>query len=180
MSLRRQRVPFRKYAEVPSRDTTRFKETSAKPAYWPPSVPSELSNTSSTDAWPTGLREPEPLKMTSAIESPRRCFAEISPMTQRTASMMFDLPQPLGPTTPTRLLGKLIVVGSTKDLKPASLILVRRIVHPGEGAGEERAVYKESGAPHSIANAPVLGLRQCRSRHPSSPAQNRAPERVDP
>ena len=46
---------------------------------------------------------PEPLKMTSAIESPRRCLAEISPITQRTASMMFDLPQPFGPTTPTRL-----------------------------------------------------------------------------
>ena len=69
-------------------------------------MPSELSNTSSTDAVPTGLRDAEPLKMTSVIESPRRCFAESSPMTQRTASMMFDLPQPLGPTTPVRLLGK--------------------------------------------------------------------------
>jgi len=103
-------------------------------------LPSELSNTSSTEAWPTGLREPEPLKITSAIESPRRCFAEISPITQRTASMMFDLPQPFGPTTPTRLLGKLIDVGSTNDLNPASLILVRRIVHPRRkgGSREER------------------------------------------
>jgi len=48
-------------------------------------------------------------------------------MTQRTASMTFDLPQPFGPTTPVRLLGKLTWVGSTKDLKPASLILVSRI-----------------------------------------------------
>ena len=55
---------------------------------------------------PTGLRDAEPLKMTSVIESPRRCFADSSPITQRTASMMFDLPQPLGPTTPVRLLGK--------------------------------------------------------------------------
>ena len=76
---------------------------------------------------PTGLRELEPLKTTSAIESPRRCLAEISPITQRTASMMLDLPQPLGPTTPIRLLGKLTAVGSTKDLKPASLILLSRI-----------------------------------------------------
>src|SRR5712692_3676041 len=59
--------------------------------------------------------------------SPRRCFADNSPITQRTASMTFDLPQPLGPTTPVRLLGKLIWVGSTKDLKPASLILISRI-----------------------------------------------------
>src|SRR5512145_232056 len=97
-------------------------------------MPSALSNTSSTDACPTGLRDPEPLKMTSAIDSPRRCFAEISPMTQRTASMMFDLPQPLGPTTPTRLLGKDTAVGSTNDLKPASLIFVRRIDHPNRGS----------------------------------------------
>ncbi len=65
--------------------------------------------------------------MMSAIESPRRCFAEISPITQRTASMMFDFPQPFGPTTPVRLLGKLIEVGSMNDLKPASLTLVSRI-----------------------------------------------------
>ena len=38
-----------------------------------------------------------------------------------------DITQPFGPTTPVRLLGKLTCVGSTKDLKPASLILVSRI-----------------------------------------------------
>src|SRR5262245_56162534 len=118
MSLRRQRMPLRKYAELPSRSTTRLSDTSEKPAYSPPSLPSELSNTSSTEAWPTGFRDPEPLNMTSAIESPRRCFAEISPMTQRTASMMFDLPHPFGPTTPTRLLGNDTGVGSTNDLNP--------------------------------------------------------------
>src|SRR3954469_15593983 len=127
MSLRRQRVPFKKYADVPSRETTRFRATSLNPAYWPASCPSELSKTNSTDAVPTGLRDAEPLNTTSAMESTRRCLAEISPMTQRTASMMLDLPQPFGPTTPMRLLGKLTEVGSTKDLKPASLILLRRI-----------------------------------------------------
>src|SRR4030095_5900273 len=76
---------------------------------------------------PTGLRALEPLKMTSAIDSPRSVFAELSPMTQRTASMTFDLPQPLGPTTPVRLLGRWMTVGSTKDLNPASLILLRRM-----------------------------------------------------
>src|SRR5580693_8603806 len=89
--------------------------------------PSLLSNTSSTEAVPTGLRAPEPLNTTSAMLSPRRCLADSSPITQRTASITFDLPQPFGPTTPVRLLGKLIWVGSTKDLKPASLILVSRI-----------------------------------------------------
>jgi len=90
-------------------------------------LPSALSKISSTEALPTGLRAAEPLNTTSVMLSPRRCFADSSPMTQRTASMTFDLPQPLGPTTPVRLLGRLIWVGSTKDLKPASLILVSRI-----------------------------------------------------
>src|SRR5690625_7514042 len=60
--------------------------------------------------------------MTSAMDSPRRLRAELSPITQRTASMMLDLPQPLGPTTALRLLGKATVEGSTTDLKPASLM----------------------------------------------------------
>ena len=66
--------------------------------------------------------------MTSAIESPRRWRADSSPITQRTASITLDLPQPLGPTTPVRLDGNVTTVGSTKDLKPASFTLVKRIV----------------------------------------------------
>jgi len=67
------------------------------------------------------LRAADPLKITSAMDSPRRCFAEISPITQRTASMILDFPQPFGPTTPVKLLGKVTVVDPTKDLKPAIL-----------------------------------------------------------
>ncbi len=74
-----------------------------------------------------GLRVPEPLKITSDMASPRSCLAELSPITQRTASMMFDLPQPLGPTTATKLLGRGKVTGSTKDLKPAILMCFRRM-----------------------------------------------------
>jgi hypothetical protein len=47
---------------------------------------------------------------------------------------MLDLPQPFGPTTPSRLLGRLTVVGSTKDLNPASLILLSRIALRAEDA----------------------------------------------
>src|SRR5690606_30791550 len=75
----------------------------------------------------TGLRAEEPAKITSVSESPRNRLAELSPITQRTASMMLDLPQPLGPTTPVMLLGRCRVVGSTKDLKPDSLIVDRRM-----------------------------------------------------
>jgi hypothetical protein len=48
-------------------------------------------------------------------------------MTQRTASITFDFPQPLGPTTAQRDPGTVTVVGSANDLKPASLICFRRI-----------------------------------------------------
>ncbi|MNV98300.1 hypothetical protein D3C71_1935410 [compost metagenome] len=40
--------------------------------------------------------------------------------------MMLDLPQPLGPTTPTSWPGSRKLVGSAKDLKPESLIELRR------------------------------------------------------
>ncbi len=111
----------------PSRLTRRRMEISAKAAYSPTRELSELSKISSMLAWATGLRVLEPLKMTSVIDSPRRFLAELSPITQRTASMMFDLPQPLGPTTADMLLGKLTVVGSTKDLNPASLMHLSRM-----------------------------------------------------
>ena len=70
---------------------------------------------------------PEPEKITSSMPEARMALYELSPITHRTASMMLDLPQPLGPTTPVMLLGRCRVVGSTKDLKPASLIVVRRM-----------------------------------------------------
>ena len=41
--------------------------------------------------------------------------------------MMLDLPQPFGPTMPVMLVGKWNTVGSTKDLKPDSLMVERRM-----------------------------------------------------
>jgi hypothetical protein len=50
--------------------------------------------------------------------------------------MIFDLPQPLGPTTPVRLVGAWKVVGSTKDLNPDILMEVSLIPdEPSFGAG---------------------------------------------
>src|SRR6185503_19936411 len=94
--------------------------------HWPPMRPAELSKKSSTAARPTALRSPAPLKITSCIDSPRSADAFDSPRTQRTASITLDLPQPLGPTMPTSWPGVAITVGSTNDLKPESLICVRR------------------------------------------------------
>src|SRR3989338_3568447 len=76
--------------------------------------------------------------MTSVIDSPRRYLAELSPITQRTASMILDLPQPLGPTIAVILLGNGTVVASTKDLKPTSFIDFSRI----KGSGIQK--YHES------------------------------------
>src|SRR5690606_7302987 len=85
-----------------------------------------LSKTSSTEERPAGLRVFVPLKITSCMDSPRSSEALDSPRTQRTASMMLDLPQPLGPTTPTSWPGTSNAGGSTNDLKPASLICFSR------------------------------------------------------
>src|SRR3546814_12674187 len=89
----------------------------------------------------TGLRADEPAKITSVRLSPRRRLAELSPITQRTASMMFDLPQPLGPTTPVMLPGRCSTVGSTKDLKPDSLMVERRMV-PAIGRAHDKALLR--------------------------------------
>jgi hypothetical protein len=86
-----------------------------------------LSKSSSTEALLDGALDEEPLKITSAIDSPLKFLAEISPITHLTASIILDLPHPLGPTTPDMLEGKLIFVGSTKDLKPERLIFFNRI-----------------------------------------------------
>src|SRR5882672_8016802 len=126
MSRRRTWVLLMKYADSPSRWSTRRTEISAYCDHWPAARPSELSNASSTEARASAWRFTEPLKITSCIESPRSAAARLSPSTQRTASMTLDLPQPFGPTTPTSWPGTWIEVGSTKDLKPDSFICVRR------------------------------------------------------
>ena len=65
------------------------------------SQPSELSKVIETSAIPSGPRLSDPAKITSSIALPRRCLALCSPMHQRMASTMLDLPHPLGPTMPT-------------------------------------------------------------------------------
>jgi hypothetical protein len=54
------------------------------------------------------------------MESLLKFLAELSPKTQRTASITFDFPQPFGPTIQDMLEGNVTEVGSTKDLKPES------------------------------------------------------------
>src|SRR5437867_7572045 len=73
-----------------------------------------------TSARPTGLRVSVPLKMTSAISSPRSDLADCSPSAQRTASSTLDFPQPFGPTIAVTPSWKLKRVLSANDLKPNS------------------------------------------------------------
>ena len=56
--------------------------------------------------------------MTSVIVSPRIAFADFSPSTQRMASVIFDLPHPLGPTIPVIPGMNSTTLLSAKDLKP--------------------------------------------------------------
>src|SRR5450830_2023070 len=98
----------------------RLTEISAYCDHSPDAPPKLLSKTNSTLARDIGLRLPEPLNMTASMLSPRISLADDSPNTQRTDSITLDLPQPLGPTTPTRCPCICSVVGSTNDLKPAS------------------------------------------------------------
>src|SRR5690606_22675571 len=83
------------------------------------------------------------------MDSPRSSEALDSPSTQRTASMMLDLPQPLGPTTPTSWPGTSNAVGSTNDLKPASLICFSRKLRFPRGKARAGATYV-IGSPRKV------------------------------
>src|SRR5215469_6592930 len=65
-------------------------------------------------------RAPLPAKMTSSMSEPRSEVGRVSPMTQRSASNRFDLPQPFGPTIAVSPCSIWNSVGSTKDLNPES------------------------------------------------------------
>src|SRR6185437_12873601 len=74
-----------------------------------------------TDAIPTGFRDFVPAKITSSMRAPRKLRADCSPSPQLIASLRFDLPHPLGPTTaaiPPPLNRS--SVRSQNDLKPWS------------------------------------------------------------
>src|SRR5436309_8788289 len=85
-----------------------------------PNSSAQSVNVSETSANPTGLRVSAPLKMTSAISSPRSDLADCSPSAHFTASSTLDFPQPFGPTIAVTPSWKLKTVLSANDLKPNS------------------------------------------------------------
>src|SRR4051794_1034163 len=80
---------------------------------------------STTSARPRAGRPAVPAKMTSSILPPRSVLAPCSPMTHARASTMFDLPEPLGPTTVVMPGSNFRVVDEAKDLKPRRVRLLR-------------------------------------------------------
>jgi hypothetical protein len=77
-----------------------------------------FSKVSDTSAIPAAFREREPLNIRSSRLSDLSDFILCSPITQRIASTIFDLPQPLGPTIPVMGWSSSICVLSANDLKP--------------------------------------------------------------
>ena len=60
--------------------------------------------------------------MTSCIDWPRTASGDCSPIAHSTASVTFDLPEPLGPTTTETPGANSSLVRSGKDLKPFRVI----------------------------------------------------------
>src|SRR5258708_24199976 len=78
-----------------------------------------------TSARPSAARPEVPAETTSSILPPRSGLAACWPMTHESASTMFDLPDPLGPTTHVIPGSKRSVVAEAKDLNPRSVRVFR-------------------------------------------------------
>src|SRR3972149_323588 len=103
---------------------------------------SELSMEIATSALLRAGREVEPEKITSSIVEARMDLCEDSPITQRSASTRFDLPQPFGPTTPVSPGSIRKSVGSTNDLKPIRRSRVSFILHASSTKRDERPLAR--------------------------------------
>ena len=82
------------------------------------SAPSWLSITTSTSAAFEPCTPCAPAKITSFIDWPRTASGDCSPSAHSTASVMFDLPEPFGPTTTDTPVPNSSLVRFGKDLKP--------------------------------------------------------------
>jgi hypothetical protein len=86
---------------------------------------SELARTTSTSAKRRGEDPSPPAKIMSCIDCPRTASGLCSPSAHRTASVMFDFPQPFGPTITLTPGENTSLVRSGKDLKPLIVIELR-------------------------------------------------------
>src|SRR5437773_7044916 len=125
MSRRRTGERLSRYSLWPDRDSRRVTRTSW---YASGSVPSELSNTSDTSVTFTGRRPVDPWKITSSIFPPRSKRGDCSLYTYRTASEVFDLPHPFGPTIAVKPASNGCFPVPANDLKSVNLCRVHIIV----------------------------------------------------
>ena len=84
-------------------------------------APSALSITSSTSAASRACWPRAPPKITSCIDCPRTARGDCSPNAQSTASVMFDFPDPFGPTITLTPGPNSRRVRSGNDLNPLSV-----------------------------------------------------------
>src|SRR5688572_26545083 len=118
MSRSRQGTPLMAYSLSPERNSVRVMVSSVNSTGM---RPAELSMVSDTSARPRAGRLADPAKMTSSIFCDRRLRGPWAPSTHATASTMFDLPLPLGPTTTVMPGSNSSVVVSAKDLNPLTV-----------------------------------------------------------
>ena len=118
MSSNRHGAPFISYSEVPSLNNRLVIVISARLSGM---ISSSLANVSETSALGSGGRVAVPAKTTSSILSVRSDVVAWVPMTHASASRMFDLPDPLGPTTTLTPDENSSRVRSANDLNPLSV-----------------------------------------------------------
>ena len=133
-STSRQRAPLRRYSPSPLRSSRRRIEISPSGRSM---APSELSSTSSTSAAERACTPLPPPKMTSCIDCPRTASGDCSPIAHSTASVTFDLPEPLGPTTTDTPGAKSSLVRSGNDLKPLRVSDLRCIESSNSSSSAE-------------------------------------------
>src|SRR5438270_8546379 len=123
MSTRRTCAPLTRYCPSPPRCSRRTIETSENSM--PGRAWSALSKRSSTSQKSAGERPAAPEKSTSSGFSARSSLGARLPDAQTSASAMFDLPEPFGPTTTATPGSSRTSVLSGNDLKPRSFMDVR-------------------------------------------------------
>ena len=108
-----------RYVEPESRSIRRDTSSASCSLNCAGALRAELSMCIATSALLRAGRLLVPEKITSSMSAARIALWEDSPITQRSASTRFDLPQPFGPTTPVSPGSIRKSVGSTKDLNPS-------------------------------------------------------------
>ena len=163
-STSRQRAPLSRYSPSPLRSSRRRIEISPTGRS---TAPSALSSTISTSAELRACTPWPPPKMTSCIDWPRTASGDCSPIAHSTASVTFDLPEPLGPTITVTPRPNSSRVRSGKDLKPLRVIDFRctRSPAPSPGASSARRARLLLGVLLRAAAA------ACRPRRPPTVAR---------